>query len=185
MHHAAGVGLLMIGGLMLIDRLTQRQYPIFMKGVGATWIGLGIFLFIRSDPEAWPMGPPGFWESFSIPTTSEWVQHKLLSMIPMFMGVYTMKGGGLPSQNLVIPWHYVAAALAGLGGLGLLIHQHLDHPEGMDIVNIQHRFFALTAMFIAASLILDVKEHVRWRSKPYFLPIGLLVLGLQLFIYVE
>ena len=26
----------------------------------------GKFLFLRSDPENWPLGPNGFWESFAV-----------------------------------------------------------------------------------------------------------------------
>lgn len=186
MHHAAGVGLLLIGGLVLADRLTGRRHPIFRQAVGFTWIGMGIFLFIRSDPEAWPMGPPGFIESFFIPTTGEWIQHKVLSMIPMFMGWYSIKGGNDPGPKTAAkPWHYLAIGLACFGGLALLIHMHLDHPEEADVVNFQHRLFAINSLFIAASLVLDMREQIRWKFKPYLLPIGLLLLGFQLFIYTE
>jgi len=186
MHHAAGVGLLLIGGLVLADRITGRRYPIFKVATGLTWIGMGIFLFIRSDPEAWPMGPPGFIESFFIPTTSEWVQHKILSMIPMFMGLYVMKGSSDAGRKVVAGiWNWIAVGSACFGGIALLVHMHLDHPEEMDVVNSQHRLFAINSLFIAASLVLDMTDRVRWKFKPYLLPIGLLLLGYQLFIYVE
>ena len=186
MHHAAGVGLLLIGGLVLVDRMTGRRYPFFKVATGLTWIGMGIFLFIRSDPEAWPMGPPGFLESFFIPTTGEWVQHKILSMIPMFMGLYVMKGSSDAGRKAVAGmWHWGAVGLAAFGGIALLVHMHLDHPEEMDVVNAQHRLFAINALFIAASLIFDMTDRIRWKFKPYLLPIGLLLLGYQLFIYVE
>jgi len=186
MHHAAGVGLLLIGALVLADRLTGRRYSVFTKAIGLTWIGLGVFLFIRSDPEAWPMGPSGFIESFFIPTTSEWVQHKVLSMIPMFMGMYVIKGGGRPVQRLSASfWNYAAIGLATLGGLALLVHMHVDHPDQTDVVNSQHRLFAINALFIAASLVLDMRKQFQWKFKPYLFPIGLLLLGYQLLIYVE
>lgn len=155
------------------------------KAIGLSWIGMGVFLFIRSDPEAWPMGPPGFIESFSIPTTSEWIQHKVLSMIPLFMGLYAMKGETNSRPTTARPWHYAAIGLAAFGGLALLVHMHLDHPDQTDIVNLQHRWFAINALFIAASMLLDLREQIQWRLKPYLLPIGLLLLGYQLFIYVE
>jgi putative copper resistance protein D len=185
MHHAAGVFLLLIGSLVLADRLTGRRYPMISKAIGLSWIGMGIFLFIRSDPEAWPIGPPGFIESFSIPTTSEWIQHKVLSMIPMFMGLYVMKGGAGSRPTTPRQWHYVAIGLAAFGGLALLVHMHVDHPDQTDLVNLQHRWFASNALFIVASLILDLREAIRWRLKPYLLPMGLLLLGYQLVIYVE
>ena len=186
MHHAAGVGLLLIGAFVLVDRVTKHRYPLLKKAAGLTWIGLGVFLFIRSDPEAWPMGPPGLWESFFIPTTSEWVQHKVLSMIPMFMGLYVIQGDRHPTHRMSSGfWNYAAAGLAVFGAVALLLHMHIDHPAEMDVVNFQHRLFAINALFIAVGLVLDMRKRIQWKFKPYVLPIGLLLLGVQLFMYVE
>jgi len=52
-------------------------------------------------------------------------------------------------------------------------------------VNIQHRFFALTSFFIAASLVVEGNARFAWKGKPYLLPAGLLLLGIQLALYVE
>lgn len=181
MHHAAGVGLILVSLFLLAHRLTEQRFPLLRLAIGATWLSLGIFLFIRSDPEGWPIGPAGLFESFTMPTRSEWIQHKLLSMIPMFMGIYA----GRPQSQAPHPlWNYVAAGLALFGALALMVHQHLDHP-GMDITNIQHRFFAATALVIAGSLVVDGKRDLTWAIKPYLLPCSLLILGLQLAFYVE
>ena len=182
MHHAAGVGLILVGLLLSAHRLTGQRFAVLRAATGATWFLLGLFLFIRSDPEGWPIGPAGFRESFTMPTRAEWIQHKLLAMIPMFMGFYAgMVHRHVPSAV----WTYAAVGLAVLGGLGLTEHQHLNHPGTDDIVNAQHRFFAATALFIAGSLVLDRQEQLAWRIRPYLLPIGLTVLGLQLAFYAE
>lgn len=182
MHHAAGVGTILVGLLLVAHRLTGQRFAVLRTAVGAAWFLLGLFLFIRSDPEGWPIGPPGFLESFTMPTRWEWIQHKLMTMIPMFLGLYAGKAHShLPKAF----WTYAAVGLAGAGGLALMIHQHVDHPEGMDVVNLQHRFFAVTALLVAGSLILDAKQHVTWKFKPYLLPAGLLIMGLQLVFYVE
>ena len=99
----------------------------------------------------------------------------------MVLGIYTMLFGWKEPRPL---WRYVAAGIAMLGGAALLIHQHLDHP-GIDFVNIQHRFFALTSFFIAVSLALEGSARFAWKGKPYLLPAGLLLLGVQLALYVE
>jgi hypothetical protein len=181
MHHAAGVGLVLVSLFLLAYRLTEQRFAILRISIGATWFLLGVFLFIRSDPEGWPIGLAGFLESFTMPTRGEWIQHKVLSMIPMFMGIYT---GRAHTQMPKVYWNYAAAGLALFGALALTTHQHLNHP-GMDVVNLQHRLFAITALFIAGSLIIDSKRDLTWKFKPYMLPCGLLILGLQLAFYVE
>ena len=120
-------------------------------------------------------------ESFSIPTAHEWIQHHLLSVIPMVLGVYMMLLGRKQSKPW---WKYLAAGVAVLGGAGLSIHQHLDHP-GMDLVNLQHRIFALTSFFIGASLVLEENARITWKAKLFLLPVGLVLLGIELALYVE
>jgi hypothetical protein len=181
MHHSSGVAVLTIGALLLADRLSAHRYRALRTSIGVTWLLVGTFLFIFSDLEAWPIGPAGFLESFSLPTAGEWIQHHLLAMIPMVLGPYTMLSRRKHSGAL---WSYVAAGLAMLGGVALLIHQHYDHPE-LDVVNVQHRFFACTSFFIAASLALERSAWVRWKAMPYLLPGGLLLLGIQLALYIE
>jgi hypothetical protein len=181
MHHSSGVAVLIIAVLLLGDRATGHRYRLLRVGSGVTWLALGLFLFIYSDLEAWPIGPAGFIESFSLPTADEWIQHHLLSMIPMVLGVYTILCRWKESRAL---WSYVMAGLATLGGVALLIHQHLDHPD-LDFVNIQHRFFAATVFVIAASLVVERSARFTWNGKPYLLPAGLLLLGIQLAVYVE
>src|SRR5712692_8598591 len=128
MHHSSGVTVLVIGALLLLDRWTAHRHRLLRVGSGLTWLALGTFLFVFSDLEAWPIGPAGFVESFSLSTTHEWIQHHLLSMIPMALGIYTMLFRWKEPRPL---WSYLAASIAMLGGAALLIHQHLDHP-GID-----------------------------------------------------
>ena len=181
MHHSSGWVLILIGALLLADRLTGRRHVSLRLGTGAAWFGLGLYQFLFSDVEAWPLGPAGFIESFSLPTAHEWIQHHLLAMIPMALGLFVLTGG---AAKLAPAWNYAAALLAALGGSGLMIHQHLDHPD-LDVVNLEHRFFALTSFFIAASLAIETAPTVSWARKVYLLPIGVMLLGLQLAFYVE
>ena len=181
MHRSSGVTLIVLGVLVLADRLTKRREGRFQIGIGIVWLLFGLHLFIRSDPEGWPIGPAGFLESFSMPTASEWIQHKVLSLIPLALGVWTFLSRRVPMSA---PVSYALGGLLALGGAGLLVHQHADHPT-MDIVNLQHRLMALSALFIAGSSVADGLSHLTWKLKPFLLPSGLIVLGLQLVVYVE
>jgi len=181
MHHSSGIALVAIGLLILLDRLSLLPSKLTLVLIGCSWFAFGAFVFIKSDPEGWPIGPAGFLQSFSMPTAGEWIQHKLLSLIPMLLGVYSVSIRRVPPSTNVAYW---AAGAALLGGIGLMIHRHLGHPD-FDLVNLQHRIFALTAFFIAGGLLLERRRAVAWRSKPFFVPLGIMILGLQLTLYVE
>jgi hypothetical protein len=181
MHHSSGVIMLLLGLFLLIDRLLMLGGDVLRVMIGCTWMLLGAFVFINSDLEGWPIGPAGFIESFNMPTTSEWVQHKVLSLIPMVMGAYAI------SARRILPtlvWNYAVAGIALLGGIALQVHQHADHP-GFDVVNLQHRIFALTVLLIASGLIVEQRGTITWKSKPFLVPVGVMLLGIQLVLYVE
>ena len=182
MHQSSGTALIVLGVLVLTDRLTARRYGAVRVGIGVTWLLLGAHLFIQADQEGWPIGPAGFVESFSMPTAGEWVQHKLLSLIPFALGVWTLLSRRMPANTYLT---YALGGVLALGGAGLLVHQHLDHQTIMDLVNLQHRFMALTALLIAAFLVADGLSSLTWKAKPFLLPCGLIVLGFQLVLYIE
>ena len=181
MHRSSGVALLALGILVLCERVKPRQRVPIRFGIGLIWVVFGAHLFIRSDPEGWPIGPAGFIESFSMQTTGEWIQHKLLSLIPIALGIRTLLSSPHPPHPAVT---WILGGVLALGGAGLLFHQHLDH-QTMDIVKLQHRFMALTALFIAGSLIADGLRKLTWKPLPFLLPAGLVALGLQLALYIE
>jgi copper resistance protein D len=181
MHRSSGIALVALGILVLCERLRPQQRGMIRVGIGLLWLVFGAHLFIRSDPEGWPIGPAGFLDSFSMPTAGEWIQHKVLSLIPISLGIRTLVSRPRMAHPAV---SWILGGVLALGGAGLLFHQHLDH-QTMDLVNLQHRFMALTALFIAASSIADGLRTITWKPLPFLLPAGLVALGLQLALYVE
>ena len=181
MHHASGIAVLALGVLILLDRFSQPRRDVIRFLTGCTWVLFGLFVFVMADPEGWPAGPAGFVDSFSMPTTDEWIQHKLLSLIPMLLGVYSLSTRRLPSTTR---WTYLTVGVALLGGFALLLHQHGDH-SALDVVNFQHRIFALTGFFVAGAMLMERCGSFTWKSKRFFVPAGIMFLGLQLSLYVE
>src|SRR5438105_2219084 len=61
-HHWAGIIVLSVGLLALLAQAGKiswaRNWPLL-------FLGLSVFLFLRSDPEVWPLGPNGFWVYFA------------------------------------------------------------------------------------------------------------------------
>jgi hypothetical protein len=181
MHHTAGYFMFAIGVLMVMDRVTHSRQPILQYAIGTTWLLFGLFIFVRADPDGWPMGS-GFWESWTMSTSGEWVQHKLLSLIPLLLALYTICDRRTMGQDN--GGSYVAVALAIIGAVGLLSHQHLDHP-GLDIVNVQHRFFAGTCLLIAVSLLQEARGRWVKNNKRLIFPTLIILLSLQLVWYTE
>src|SRR5262249_4194404 len=70
-HSWAGIFVLLTGILALLSR---SEYFAWAKMWPLTFLGLALFLFLRSDPESWPLGPNGFWESFMF---SDVLQHRM------------------------------------------------------------------------------------------------------------
>jgi len=59
MHRSSGTALIVLGALVLADRLTKRRHGMFQIGIGVVWMLFGLHLFIRSDLEGWPIGQAG------------------------------------------------------------------------------------------------------------------------------
>ena len=69
-HHWMGMIVIAMGILALLARTGQapwaEYWPLLM-------IGIAIFIFLRGDPECWPLGPKSFWATWANP---EIFQHR-------------------------------------------------------------------------------------------------------------
>jgi hypothetical protein len=98
----------------------DRRYRAIQSGMGAIWLGLGIHILMNADPTHWPIAAD-FMESFSKPAADKWVQHKLLSLIPVGLGLFLM----VVQYRTPKPFQsFLSTGVMALGGLGLLIHMH-------------------------------------------------------------
>ncbi len=182
MHHSSGLVLVAVGILLLADRLTDRRYRAIRIGIGLLWLVLGLHIMINSDRPQWPLGA-GFVESFSIPGAGEWIQHKILALLPLGLGAYTILSR--PAAPTPLRCYGVAALLA-LGAIGLFFHEHLHEPGmNMELIGRQHDFMALTSLYIAGTVLADGLDRFPARARLVLLPVGMLVLGLQLAFYTE
>lgn len=180
MHRTTGYLVLIIGILFAVDRSTRFHSDRLRYAIGAMWALFGVFIFVRADPDGWPMGS-GFWESWIMPARLEWLQHKVLSLIPLALALYTFRGPAMKQGR----WgSAITVGLAVFGGVGLLSHQHVDHPD-QNIVDLQHRFFAGTSLLMAFSLLQEARGRWRGNRKQFIFPALLIVLALQLAWYTE
>jgi hypothetical protein len=183
MHRSSGWVLVALGLLLLGDRLTARRHSAFRVAMGAIWFLLGVHVMIRADPGGWPLSHLSFTESMTMPGSGEWIQHKLLSLIPMAFGVYTIASRHArpnPAQSLAL------AAAMFLGAAGLTIHEHMHEPGlDMGLIDVQHKIMAATSLLIASGSLVDGLDRVTWKPKHVVLPLGLVLLGIELALYIE
>jgi copper resistance protein D len=115
-HHVAGLFVLVMGGLAILHATGRapwaRHWPL-------TFLGLAVFLLIRNDPGAWPLGPAGFWESMQSP---EVLQHRIFVALVIAFGIFewSVRASHLRSPHFAL----VFPVLCAMGGALLLTHSH-------------------------------------------------------------
>ncbi|MDB5397700.1 MAG: copper resistance protein [Rhodospirillales bacterium] len=180
-HHWAGVFVLVIGILAILEhsgwRGTRwtRHWPL-------VFLGLAAFLFIRSDPEDWPLGPIGFWESLK---DAEPFQHKVIVLLVIVFGLFEW---GVRTERLKQPWApLVFPILTAIGGGMLLMHSHnISDVKEQFLIELTHIPLALLAVGSAWSRWLELRllppDNRVFRT---IWPITYVLIGLLLLNYRE
>ena len=106
-HHFAGFFVLTMGLLAVCQgggARWARHWPLL-------FLGLAVFLLIRNDPGAWPLGPQGFWEGFAYP---EVLQHRIFVLLVVAFGIFewAVRTGRLRSPG----WALIFPVLCAVGG---------------------------------------------------------------------
>ena len=180
-HHWSGLFVAAIGILALLNRAGcgwARHWPLL-------FIGLGVFLFVRSDPEVWPLGDIGFFESFR---DVEVLQHRAFVVLIVGFALFESRvraGVGSPNSALVFP------LMCAIGGGLLLTHSHaIANVKEQLLIELTHTPLALAG--IAAGwarwleLRLDRSESPRMiQAASWTWPVCLLFCGLMLLNYRE
>ena len=115
-HNWAGIAVVLIGLFALLDKTGRvplaRHWPLL-------FLGLAAFIIIRSDPEAWPLGHLGFWESLRDP---EVTQHRVFALLPIAFGLFewAVRMGILKSPKAALVFPLLVAA----GGTIMITHSH-------------------------------------------------------------
>ncbi len=178
-HHWAGIVVLVAGLLAVLGRWDgarwARHWPL-------AFLGLAVFLFLRADPEAWPLGPRGFWASFYNP---EDLQHRLfILLIVSFVAFeWSVQTQRLRSSKAAL----VFPAVCALGGALLLTHDHtLGNVKEEVLTEMSHTAIALFAVFAGWSRWLELRGSGRGKLiAAWVWPACLVCIGLVLLNYRE
>ena len=97
-HHWAGMFVVAIGILALLNQAGlrwARHWPLL-------FLGLAGFLFLRSDPETWPLGDIGFFESLR---DVEVLQHRLFVVLIVIFALFEWRvRADRPADRLDAAW---------------------------------------------------------------------------------
>lgn len=180
-HAWAGIVVFLMGCLALMSRSKRfswaRMWPLL-------FLGLALFLFLRADPENWPLGPNGFWKSFGV---ADVLQHRLAIIMIIVFAIleWRVQTGRVQSQyaKLVFP------AVCALGGAVLLTHSHgLTNLKEQLLIEISHTPVAILGVVAGWSRWLEVRlpsSNPAGRRLAWVWPVCFILIGLILMDYHE
>jgi putative copper resistance protein D len=178
-HHWSGLIVLAIGLLAVLVSTGRapwaRHWPLL-------FFGLALFLLVRSDPENWPLGPRGFWESFVV---AEVLQHRIFVLFVVAFGVF--EWGVQTNRITSLGAALVFPAVCALGGALLLTHSHsLANAKEELLVELSHIPLALFAIAAGWSRWLELRLPGKYRYIPARVwPVCFVLIGTVLLLYRE
>ena len=182
-HHWAGIIVFAAGLFAILGKWNRarwaRHWPL-------VFLILAVFLFFRADPEAWPLGPRGFWASLYNP---EDLEHRLyiLLIVTFVFFEWRVQTHRLLSRSAAL----VFPAVCAIGGALLLTHSHsLDNVKEELLTELSHIAIALCAVFAGWSRWLELRAPLSSQSRTKSIaawtwPLCLMFIGLILLNYRE
>jgi putative copper resistance protein D len=180
-HNCAGLVVFLMGILALLSR--SRHFP-WAKIWPLAFLLLAVFLFFRADPENWPMGPNGFWESFAV---TDVLQHRaaVILIIAFAIFQYRVETERVKSMAAALVFPVVCA----MGGVVLLTHTHaLSNVKEELLVELSHTPLAVVGIVAGWSRWLELRLPEANRAKKYLAwvwPVCFILIGLLLMDYHE
>ena len=177
-HHWSGLFVVAIGLLALLNQAGlrwARHWPLL-------FLGLAGFLFFRSDPETWPLGDIGFFESFR---DVEVLQHRafVLLLVVFALFEWRVRAGGWQNRGAAL----VFPLLTALGAALLLTHSHaIANLKDQLLIEVTHTPLALAGVTAGWSRWLELRlDPPGDRVAGWVWPVCLLISGLILLDYRE
>lgn len=115
-HQWSGLIVLAAGLLALVSRFKghgwARNWPLL-------FLGLAVFILLRGDPDAWPLGPRPFWASFA---ETEVLEHRFFAALITCFALFewAVETGRLKGERAAM----VFPLLCAIGGALLITHTH-------------------------------------------------------------
>ena len=177
-HHWAGLFVGLMGVLALLHRAGMRwakHWPLAM-------LGLAGFLFLRADPEVWPLGKEGLLESLR---DIEVLQHRMFVVLIVAFAVFEwgVRTGRLRSPKAALVFPLICA----IGGALLLTHSHaIANIRDQLLIELTHTPLALAGIAAGWARWLELRADGavrRWAG--WVWPACFLLIGALLLLYRE
>jgi putative copper resistance protein D len=178
-HHWAGIFVLIIGVMALLERTGRapwaRHWPL-------TFLLLAAFLFVRADPEAWPLGDISFLASLRDP---EVVQHRVFVVLIAIFGLFEWRVRTRASRHLGAA--LVFPLVTAIGGALLLTHSHaLSNVKDQLLIEITHVPLALCGITAGWARWLELRLDGRSSQiAAWVWPVAFVLVGAVLLLYRE
>ncbi|WP_447984257.1 copper resistance D family protein [Nitrospira sp. Nam74] len=151
-HNVSGIVLAAMGLIAMFSYARAHEYA-WTRYWPIGFIGLGIFLFLRSDAETWPLGPIGFWDSTF--RNGEVFQHRIATMLPFLLGSIELRARTHPeTSNLP----FLFPILCAFGGILLLSHAHAEFELKSEfLIQVVHTAMGMLAVIVAIGRWLELR----------------------------
>jgi copper resistance protein D len=177
-HHWMGLIVIGMGALAFLARTGHAKWaenwPLLM-------IGIGIFIFLRGDPECWPLGPKSFWATWSDP---EIFQHRAAALLCIAFAIFELRVRRNPSQG-VLP--LIFPLLCAVGAALLLTHSHgTANVREETLAELSHTPMAVVGVVAGWSRWLELRLPDKDRTIPSWIwPVCFVLIGAGLLNYRE
>ena len=180
-HAWAGLIVLFMGLLALLSR---NKYFAWAKIWPLMFLGLAVFLFLRADPENWPLGPNGFWASFR---EADVLQHRaaVLLIIVFALFQWAVETNRVKSHAAALVFPGVCA----IGGIVLLTHMHaVTNIKQEMLIELSHTPLAIFGVMAGWARWLELRlpqENTARKYLAWVWPVCFIFVGLILMDYHE
>ena len=179
-HHWAGVLVFAMGFAALLGRSGRVGWAMHWP---LLFVVLAAIVFVRGDPEVWPLGDIGFFESLKDP---EVVQHRMFVVIMIAFALFEWRVQSGRSRSRAAAFAF--PLLVALGATLLLAHSHaLGNAKEELMVETTHLPVAVLGVVAGWSRWLEVEAHDQrdGRVGGVLWPLCFMVIGLLLLNYRE
>lgn len=179
-HHWMGVIVLGMGLLAFLARTGKapwaEYWPLLM-------IGIAVFIFLRGDPECWPLGPKSFWSTWAQP---EIFQHRAAALLCIAFAIFELRVRRTPTQDGMLPLLF--PLLCAVGAALLLTHSHgTANVREETLAELSHTPMAVVGVMAGWSRWLELRlpDESDRRLSAWIWPICFILIGAGLMNYRE
>ena len=183
-HNWAGVFVLAMGVLAMAQGSAagQTRWAGWTRHWPLLFLVLGSAILLRSDPESWPIGPRGFFETLTDP---EVFQHRLVGVLLFPFGLFewAVRTGRMKSQRAAL----IFPVLCAVGAALLLVHNHtLTDVKARFLIEFSHIPMGIFGVLAGWMRWLEIRSDGRVkRFAGLVWPVCFAMVGLLLLFYRE